>query len=109
MYGWVKTGPDNIVEYVSVKKPVSTDPYNDPAIVGAFYFRKAAFFKEALRRLQEKDIRVNNEFYIDSCVNEILGMGLRARAFELDHYVCWGTPEDVKVCAYWKDFFEKHT
>lgn len=107
MYGWIKTDGDGTVTGVSVKKPISADPYNDHAIVGTFYYRKAAYFLEALQRMYRKNVRVNGEFYADSTLNELVEMGLKVKVFEVDNYICWGTPNDLRVYEYWQSFFHK--
>jgi bifunctional N-acetylglucosamine-1-phosphate-uridyltransferase/glucosamine-1-phosphate-acetyltransferase GlmU-like protein len=107
MYGWIKADEKENVQNVSVKKAISADPYNDHAIVGTFYFRKVRYFLESVKRLVEKNVRVNNEFYVDSCINELVEMGLKIKVFEIDHYVCWGTPDDLKIYEYWQSFFHK--
>jgi NDP-sugar pyrophosphorylase family protein len=93
------------VSGVSVKVPISESPGQDHAIVGSFYFRKAQFLLDGLKRLQEKNQRVNNEFYVDSLIGELAEMGLDCRVLEVDFYVCWGTPDDLKVFEYWQEFF----
>ncbi|MDQ1911644.1 NTP transferase domain-containing protein [Paenibacillus sp. GD4] len=107
MYGWIKVNDKDIIESVSVKQPISDDPFNDHAIVATFYFKKAKYFIDAVRNLYNKNIRVNGEFYVDSCVNELIYNGLTAKVFELDHYVCWGTPNDLRTFEYWQSFFHK--
>lgn len=107
MYGWLKTDNQDNVTGVSVKKSISDTPRKDHAIVGTFYFKKLSYFSEALNRIYEKDIRVNGEFYVDSCVNELVEMGLNVKVFEIDHYICWGTPNDYKTYKYWQSFFHK--
>ncbi|MDP4268081.1 MAG: NTP transferase domain-containing protein [Bacteroidota bacterium] len=107
MYGWIKTNHKDDVEFVSVKKPISNDPYNDHAVIGTFYFKKAKYFLDSIKMIYEKEIRINNEFYVDSCVNELLEMGLNVKVFEVDNYICWGTPNDLKTFEYWQSFFQK--
>ena len=107
MYGWIKVDSNENVEYVSVKKQISDNPYNDHAIIGTFYFKKARFFLDALQRMYEKNIRVNGEFYVDSCINELVEMGLNVKVFEVDHYIGWGTPNDLRTYEYWQSFFDK--
>jgi len=107
MYGWIKVDGDDNVLGVSVKKPISDDPYNDHAIVGTFYFRKTKYFIDALRQIYKKNIRVNGEFYVDSCVNELIEMGLHVKVFEVEAYICWGTPDDLRTYEYWQGFFHK--
>ena len=107
MYGWIRVDEDDNVLGVSVKKQISDNPYNDHAVVGTFYFKKAEYFIESLKRLQEKNIRVNNEFYVDSCVNELIETGLKVKVFEVEHYIGWGTPNELKTYEYWQSFFHK--
>jgi hypothetical protein len=106
MYGWVKVDGDKATG-VSVKVPISTDPYNDHAIVGTFYFKNVGLFQEALSRLTGKNIRVNGEFYVDSLMGELVEMGCDVRVFEVDNYICWGTPDDYETFVYWQSFFHK--
>lgn len=105
MYGWLKVNDRQEVLGVSVKQPISADPYNDHAIVGAFFFRKTGYFTAGLQRLYQGNTRVNNEFYVDSIVNELVEMGLKVKVFELSHYICWGTPNDLLTYEYWQRFF----
>ncbi len=107
MYGWIVVNDRDDVTGVSVKKAISDSPENDHAIVGTFYFRKTAYFTESLQRLYKKNIRVNGEFYVDSCVDEMVAMGLKVKVFELEHYIGWGTPDDYRSFLYWQSFFHK--
>jgi len=109
MYGWIKVDCDGMVRGVSVKKPISDNPYNDHAIVGTFYFRKARYFLDALQGMYRKNVRVNNEFYVDSCIDELVRNGLNVKVFEIDDYICWGTPDDLRTFEYWQSFFHKYS
>lgn len=106
-YGWIDADVFGNVRRISVKKAISDDPYNDHAIVGAFYFKKARYFTWALNQLYKKNIKVNGEFYVDSCIKEILGTRLNVKVFEVDNYICWGTPNDLRTYNYWQSFFHK--
>lgn len=107
MYGWMKTDDNDTVTGVSVKKAISDTPRKDHAIVGTFYFRKTSHFLQALSRMYKKNVRVNGEFYVDSCLNELVDMNLNVKVFEIDHYIGWGTPNDYKTYTYWQSFFHK--
>lgn len=107
MYGWVKVDDNDYALEISVKKAISDDPFNDHAIVGAFWFRKTAYFQESLNKLLEKNVRVNGEFYVDSLMNEMIQLGYRVKILEVDDYICWGTPNDYETFVYWQSFFHK--
>ena len=107
MYGWVKTDlKDNAIE-VSVKIPISTNPYEDHAIVGTFWFKKAEYYNMGLQNLLKKKITINNEYYVDSLMGELIKIGLRVKVFEVNNYICWRTPDDYKTFNYWQSFFHK--
>lgn len=105
-WGWVDVGKDNLVRAISVKKSLSNLPMQDHAIVGAFAFRKANYFFENAKRMIEKNIRINGEFYVDSVINEMIVKGLKVKLFEIGKYIGWGTPADLKTYEYWSHFFE---
>jgi len=110
MYGWVNVDDSGDVikaTGVSVKKAISNHPEQDHAIVGTFYFRQASLFRQALKRLVENNIRVNNEFYVDSLMGELIAMDVKVAVFEVDAYIGWGTPNDYETFRYWQSFFHK--
>jgi len=108
MYGWVKVVAGNQVERVSCKIPLSDTPMNDHAVIGAFTFKKAAEFIRCAKSLIVQNRRINNEFYVDEAMNVAVEMGLRVRIFEVDQYICWGTPRDVDVFHYWRAYFSRN-
>jgi NDP-sugar pyrophosphorylase family protein len=105
MYGWVETLGDQVIG-VSVKEPLH-DPVSDPIIVGTFTFKRVEIFRAAAQKLILRDERVNGEFYVDSCLEDAISMGYRARVLLVDHYLCWGTPSDLKTFEYWQSCFHK--
>ena len=54
MYGWVKTDNKYNAEKVSVKVPISNNPYEDHAIVGTFWFKKVQYYNQGLKNLLKK-------------------------------------------------------
>ena len=107
MYGWVKTDNNQNANGVSVKSPISENPYDDHAIVGTFYFKKIAYFDQALKSLLDKDIKVNGEYYVDSLIGEIIELDMNVKVFEIEDYIGWGTPDDYNTFVYWQSFFNK--
>lgn len=104
-YGWVKVDDNLDVNQVSVKVPISQNPMKDHAVVGTFWFKSGKIFVEAAEHMIAANTRINNEFYVDECMNDLLSLGYKVKVFEIDHYVCWGTPNDYKTFNYWNEFF----
>lgn len=107
-YGWVNVDDVNVVKNMSVKVPISNTPMNDHAVVGTFWFKKGSMFVDAAERMIQLDRRINNEFYVDECINDMVALGYVVKVFEIDKYICWGTPNDLRTYEYWKEFFTKY-
>lgn len=107
-YGWMLTDEEGNVTGTSIKKAISDTPMEDPAVVATFWFRKAKVFLEATAKMIHENDRINGEFYVDQTVKHVLDLGYRAKIFDIDRYVGWGTPADYegyqKTYAYFKGF-----
>lgn len=106
MFGWIDATPGGRIERISVKTPLGS-PVSDPIVIGTFTFKRAADFRKAVDRLIARDGRVNGEFYIDSCINDAIELGLRCHLFEVDSFLSWGTPNDLRTFEYWQSCFHK--
>ena len=105
MYGWIDADNGHI-HRISVKTPLSS-PATDPIVLGTFTFRRAEDFRKVVERLIARDGRVNGEFYIDSCINDAIDLGLKCYLFEVDSFLSWGTPNDLRTFEYWQSCFHK--
>jgi len=91
-YSWVEI-VNGLLQNVHVKKPFFDDPYNNHAIVGTFYFRKAKYFLDGLNKIYTNNTKSNGEYYIDNIFNYL---EQRINVFGVDNYHCWGTPKDLE-------------
>ena len=107
MYGWIDTDKNSDkINHISVKKPLS-NPANDPIVVGAFTFKKLSYFIDAVKRMKSRKAKINGEYYVDMAINDVIAMGKNSTMFEIDYYICWGTPNDLKTFEYWQSCFHK--
>lgn len=104
MYGWVKTDLENSIIELSVKK-VLDDPVKDNVILGIFTFRNKNILADCLNSLFRRGEKINNEFYLDSVIDDALKLGLSCKVFEVENFLCWGTPNDLKTFNYWQSCF----
>ena len=107
MYGWVEI-EGNRVAKVSVKEPLSM-PKADPMVIGTFTFKRARDFVTAAERMFHRNGNVAGEFYVDTCINDAIALGLDCRIFEVESYLGWGTPNDLRTFEYWQSCFHKWT
>jgi len=105
MFGWIDTD-NGYIRQISVKKALK-DPASDPIVIGTFTFRSTAILRQVIQHLIERDGRINGEFYLDSCINDAINLGLHCHLFEVDSFLSWGTPDDLRIFEYWQSCFHK--
>ncbi|MBI2172885.1 MAG: glycosyltransferase family 2 protein [Candidatus Aenigmarchaeota archaeon] len=103
-WGWV-ANDKGVVQRISVKVPVSDSPFNDHAVVGSFWFRTGRIFVDAAEQMIAANKRTNNEFYVDSVPMEIIANSEKVVIFDLEQYIGWGTPVDLREYEHWENVF----
>jgi NDP-sugar pyrophosphorylase family protein len=107
MYGWIEADAETgNISSVSVKIPLAA-PHRDPIIVGAFTFKRLGDFFDSVERMKGREAKVNGEYYVDMAINDAIALGLKCKLFEIDKYICWGTPNDLKTFEYWQSCFHR--
>ncbi len=104
-FGWVRINEQGDVVAISCKQPISDQFLADRVVSGFFWFRSARRLMAAIDDLVASNERVNNEFYLDVIPNRILAAGGRVAAFDVEKYIGWGTPEDLRDYERWERYF----
>ena len=89
-WSFVKTNARGFVTEVAEKRPIS-----DIATCGIYWYRKGSDFVKSAEAMIEKQIRVNNEFYIAPVYNEMIQDGKTLIPFYVHKMHGIGTPEDL--------------
>jgi NDP-sugar pyrophosphorylase family protein len=89
-WSFVKTNSRGFVTEVAEKRPIS-----NIATCGIYWYRTGADFVKYAKQMIEKDIRVNNEFYIAPVYNELIQDGKSLIPFYVSDMWGLGTPEDL--------------
>ena len=90
-WSFVKINEQGLVTEVAEKKPIS-----DIATVGFYYWKHGSDFVKYAKQMIDKDIRVNDEFYVCPVFNEAIEHGANIRTFNVNKMWGLGTPEDLK-------------
>lgn len=91
-WSFVKTNSRGFITEVAEKRPIS-----DIATCGIYWYRKGSDFVKYAKQMIEKDVRVNNEFYIAPVYNELIQDGKSLIPFYVSKMWGIGTPEDLNV------------
>ena len=89
-WSFVKTNSRGIVSEVAEKLPIS-----DIATCGIYWYKKGSDFVKYAERMIEKNIRVNNVFYIAPVYNELILDEKTLIPYFVHEMYGIGTPEDL--------------
>jgi len=96
-WSYVKLNDSGFVDMVAEKKVISNQ-----ATVGIYYWQQGCDYVKYAQQMINKDIRVNNEFYVCPVYNEAIADGKLFRVKEISDMWGLGTPEDLN------HFLENH-
>lgn len=85
-----------IDEYGYVTEVAEKNPISDIATVGVYYWSKGSDYVKYAEQMIEKNVRVNNEFYVCPVFNEAIADGKKIKTFNIEKMWGLGTPEDLK-------------
>jgi dTDP-glucose pyrophosphorylase len=91
-WSYAKLNDAGFVAEVAEKRPIS-----DLATVGIYYWKRGADYVKYAEQMVQKNIRVNNEFYVCPVFNEAIADGKKVRVKSIEKMWGIGTPEDLKT------------
>ena len=89
-WSFAKIDDNGFVTEVAEKNPIS-----DNATVGYYYWKYGSDFVKYAEQMIERNIRVNNEFYVCPVFNQAIEDCKKIRIFESSKMWGLGTPEDL--------------
>ena len=95
-WSYAKSGDDGFVTEVAEKQVISED-----ATVGVYYWGKGTDYVKYAEDMIQKDIRVNNEFYVCPVFNQAIEEKKKIKVYDVEEMWGLGTPEDL-------DFYHNH-
>ena len=106
-FAYCHVGDDGLtIDEIVEKKTISGTPHLDPLVVGTFWYRKAADFKDAVHHLIENNITVNDEHYVGTSINYLIKKGRKFIIFDIDQWISFGDPFELKILEYWGEYFQ---
>lgn len=92
-WSYVKTNELGYANEVAEKKVISNE-----ATVGIYYFKRGSQYVKLAEQMINKNIRVNNEFYVCPVYNELfLEPNNKVKIFRANQMHGWGTPADLEL------------
>jgi len=89
-WSYAKLGDDGFVSEVAEKKAISNH-----ATVGVYFWKRGSDYVKYAEEMIDKNIRVNNEFYVCPVFNQAIEDGKKIRIKNIEKMWGIGTPEDL--------------
>lgn len=96
-HSYIQTNVDGVATKVAEKSVISSQ-----ALVGVYCYKQGKTFVEYAEKSIQKNIRVNNEFYISLIYNLMIEDGLTIKAKQVEKLYVLGTPMEL-------EFFINHS
>ncbi|CAB3829911.1 hypothetical protein LMG1860_01757 [Achromobacter denitrificans] len=90
---------------IQEKQPYTADRMNEYASSGTYYFHSGALMKQAFKETMDAKLEVNGEFYVSLAYKPLLARSLPIAVYPLQHFMQWGTPQDVAEYNNWSAAF----
>ena len=89
-WSYAKLNEEGYVTEVAEKKPISKH-----ATVGIYYWNKGSEYVKYAEQMIEKNIKVNNEFYVCPVYNEAIQDNKKIKIYNIERMWGLGTPSDL--------------
>ena len=99
---------NNYMTEIQEKQAFTDQRMNEYASAGTYYFRSGSMLKNYFQRAIDRDLRVGGEFYASMPYNLLKKDDLDVYIYELEHFLQWGTPEDLEEYQIWSDHFASY-
>lgn len=94
-WGYAVLEPDNLtIKDMSVKIPISDNPFEDHVVAATFWLRSKKVLYDAIRKMIKQEIKTNNEYYLDNLPIALNLINKKSCIFDVDLLIGWGTPEE---------------
>lgn len=93
---------------IQEKQAWTDDPMQELCSNGTYWFAKGALVREYFPRvLADDDLRIAGEHYVSQVYQPMIDDGLAVAAYEVQHFMQWGAPNDLDDYLYWSRGFTR--
>lgn len=104
-YAYIKANGNFELEVLREKQSFTDKRWGEFASIGVYYvesWKTFAYYAEKV--LQDKPAELS-EYYVSLIYNPMVQNGERVCLFEVEKFICWGTPQDLEEYLFWSDYF----
>lgn len=95
------------VSEIKEKEPYTSNPMNEHASTGTYYFKKGSYIKKYFKELINQDINYKGEYYVTLVYNLLIQDNLIVHCYPTDFTTVFGTPEEVENFEAWQTILKE--
>ena len=95
------------LEDIQEKQPFTDDRMNEFASSGTYYFKTARQMLSAFDAIRQQQLHVGGEYYVSLAYKPMITDQMRIAVYPLQHFMQWGTPEDLEEYKQWSHTFAR--
>ena len=108
-YGWLKLNQDKSIGEIGYKTGWDAD-YSNPIVTGHFWFPNISRLKNNLKNFEiSLENNKNKDMSIDEFCQYLIGNNKKVYSYEVDDFLCLGTPQEFRTYEYWIEANENST
>tara|TARA_B110000261_G_scaffold162214_1_gene205283 strand:- start:25 stop:1551 length:1527 start_codon:yes stop_codon:yes gene_type:complete len=105
LYAYIKTDKKNNFIKIKEKSSFTKIPHTEYASCGIYYFKSFNIFSTFAKKLFNKN---KGEAYVSLIYNHMQKAKLKINVFEVEKFICLGTPFDYENYVFWQKYFKKN-
>ncbi|MFC1478495.1 NTP transferase domain-containing protein [Candidatus Margulisiibacteriota bacterium] len=106
-YAYLRSTNDLEMLELREKRSFTDKRHDEFASTGVYYLDSWETFAQYANELISKKETVSSEYYCSLLYNPMVRDGKRITLFEVDKFICWGTPEDLEEYFFWSEYFSR--
>lgn len=107
-YAYMRVNDKNELLKLREKQPFTDNRIEEHASTGTYYFKKWQYVIDFGNQILNSGASAPNfEYYPSLLYNPMVDAGLKILIFQVNKFICLGTPKDYKEYEFWFDFFSK--
>ncbi len=104
LYATMRADGDQLLE-IKEKGSFTTDRMREFGSAGTYYFRTGHLLKHYFRQAVAEGLKTQGEYYASMPYNLLVADALPVVLYEVQHFLNWGTPEDLAEYLGWSHYF----
>ena len=109
LYAGVLTDDKGMMTDIKEKHCFTDNPEDSFHSGGSYYFKSGALVKKYFKELMDEDINLNDEYYVSMVYYLLKRDGLDVFIPKVQHFMQWGTPEDLEEYEAWSQLIHNDT